>query len=151
MHEIPNEELRPEHLPEPDAPWPAIAEFAVTCDGYEPMGDDLLPIHAMQACEKWRKEGSLPSGLLDLRSCLLMEQRAVRWAENNPYSNEPTRERLACVRALLEAIRLAVTRASSLDGNAPGLDRLERDDVFAPGELEVGALTSAEREQIMLA
>jgi hypothetical protein len=39
MFDLPNEALRPEHVPGPDAPWhPTIAEFVLTFDGYEAMG-----------------------------------------------------------------------------------------------------------------
>ena len=78
----------PSTLPGPDAPWhPTIAEFALTYNGYEAMGNRLYR-YAERRFEKWQKDGSLPRDLLHLRSCLFMEQRAVRWAEERPF---PTR------------------------------------------------------------
>ena len=106
MWGIPNEELRPEHVPASDAPWhPTIAEFALTYDGYEAMGSfGKLTRYAHHRFERWGEDGSLPRDLHHLRSCLFMEQRAVRW----DYSETPTAEELAYARALIEAIRAVV-------------------------------------------
>lgn len=104
MLDIPNDELRPEHLPGPDAPWyPTIAEFALTFDGYEAMGNRLFS-YAGRRFEKWRQDGSLPGDLRHLRSCLFVEQRRVKWS----IPEQPEAEQLAYARALIEAIRRVV-------------------------------------------
>lgn len=95
MFEIEHGDLRPDHVPGPDAAWhPTIAEFARTFDGYAAMGNR---IHAFadRRFQKWRKDGSLPGELRHLRACLFMEQRAVRWARmgrsppDRPTSSSP--------------------------------------------------------------
>jgi len=54
MFEIPDEELRLEDIPGPDAPWhPTIAEFALTFDGYEAMGNRIYR-YAERRCERLR-------------------------------------------------------------------------------------------------
>jgi hypothetical protein len=151
--EISNEELRPEHVPGPDAPWQEIAEFALTFDGYEAMkGLSRLSRYAQRASERWGEDGWLPRDLLHLRSCLFMEQRAVRWAENGPFPSGPTAEQVAYAHALIEAIRAAAKETASLGSPDDDLVAREDDDddkAFAPGELEVGALTSAQRQAII--
>lgn len=108
---ISNEELRPEHVPAPDAPWhPTIAEFALTFDGYEAMGGfGRLSSYAERRFERWRADGSLPRELRHLRSCLFMEQRAVRWA----MDEKPTAEQLAYAHALIAAMRVVAQKKAS--------------------------------------
>lgn len=114
MFEIPNEELRPEHVPGPGAVWhPTIAEFALSYNGYEVIGN-RLPKYAERRFERWRKDGSLPRDLLHLRSCLFMEQRFVWWAEYSP-SESPTVEQIAYAHALIDAIRAVVERKSAAE------------------------------------
>ena len=111
--ELSNEELRPEHVPPHDAPWhPAIAEFALTFNGYEAMGNRIFK-YAERRFERWKKDKSLPHDLLHLRACLFMEQRAVRWAEHPPAAAGPTEEQLAYAHALIDAIRTAVTKRNA--------------------------------------
>src|SRR5262245_19860698 len=119
MSDLPNEGLRPEDVPGPDAPWhPTIAEFALTFDGYEAMGNRLSG-YAWRRFERWRKDGSLPRDLLHLRSCLFMAQRAVRWAENGPYPSGPTAEELAYAHSLIAAIRTVVEKTTGHTGPSP--------------------------------
>jgi hypothetical protein len=115
MSDISNDELLPEHLPQPDAEWqPTIAEFALTFDGYEAMGGlTSLSRYARQIFERWKKDGSLPGDLLHLRSCLFMEQRVVRWAEYG--AGGPNPEQLAFAHALIEAIRTCVSERTGGD------------------------------------
>jgi hypothetical protein len=113
MFDIPNDDLRPEHVPGPDAPWqPTIAEFALTYDGYEEMGNRIFRF-AERRFERWRTDGSLPRELRHLRACLFMEQRRVRWAENWPPHGQ-TDEELAYALALIEAIRTIVQKRSDV-------------------------------------
>lgn len=141
MFDLPNEALRPEHVPGPDAPWhPTIAEFALTFDGYEAMGNRLSK-YAERRFEKWKMDGSLPRDLFHLRACLFMEQRSVRWA----FDERPTDDQLAYARALIAAIRIRVQREMtagpghnktgvSIPENKPSeLGREQDDAVLDPG------------------
>ena len=110
--ELSNEQLRPEHVPPRDAPWhPTISEFALTFNAYEAMGN-LLDKYAQRRFERWKKDRSLPPDLLHLRSCLFMKQRELRWAENAPTHTGPTDEDVAYAHALIDAIRILVTKRS---------------------------------------
>lgn len=110
MFDLPNEALRPEHIPGPDAPWhPTIAEFALTFDGYEAMGNRLVK-YAERRFEKWQSDGSLPRDMFHLRACLFMEQRSVRWA----FDEQPTGDQLAYAHALVAKIRMLVERQMSV-------------------------------------
>lgn len=114
MFDIPNDDLRPEHIPGPDAPWhPTIAEFALTFDGYDAMGNRTFTF-AERRLETWRRDGSLPRELRHLRACLFMEQRSVRWAENGPSPSGPSNEQLTYARALIGAIRTTVQKRSDV-------------------------------------
>src|SRR5438477_12616446 len=83
MSDLPNYELRPEHIPRADAEWyPTIVDFALTFDGYEAMGViNRLSEYAKRWYQSWKDDGSLPRDLIHLRSCLFMVYRAVRRAE----------------------------------------------------------------------
>ena len=111
LDDLSNEELRPEHVPGPEAPWyPTIVDFALTFDGYEAMGGfGRLASYAERRFERWKENGSLPRDLRHLRSCFFMVQRAVRWA----FDETPTAEELAYAHALLDAIRIAADKKVS--------------------------------------
>jgi hypothetical protein len=118
MHDIPNDELRPQNVPGPNAPWqPTVAEFALTFDGYEAMGGfGRLSSYAQRTYQRWKDDGRLPQDLRQLRSCLFMEQRAARWAEYG--AGGPSDEQVEYAHALIDAIRtLVATRA---DASGPG-------------------------------
>ncbi len=117
--ELSNEQLRPEHVPPRDAPWhPTIAEFALTFNGYEAMGNRLFK-YAERRFETWKKDRSLPRDLLHLRACLFMEQRAVWWSEH-PYAPAgPTPDQFAYAHALIDAIRILVAKRAVRDESLP--------------------------------
>ena len=102
LPEISNDELRLEHVPGPGAPWyPTIVDFALTFYGYDLMGADHLADFARLRFARWKRDGSLPSDLSELRACLFWEQRWVR----HSFTEEPTDEDLAYAHELIEAIR----------------------------------------------
>ena len=79
-HRIPNEALRPEHLPAPDASWSELGSFALTFDGYEACGSFEAAAEVADA----RRHDSLS----DLRTCLFCEQRRMRHAGTEPEGEQ---------------------------------------------------------------
>src|SRR3954449_12916412 len=99
MSEIPNDDLRPEAVPGLEAEWyPTIAEFALSFDGYEAMGNRLSN-YASRRFERWKRDGSLPRDLSHIRWGLLLLPPAVLWAEYGP-DHGPTADDLAYAHAL---------------------------------------------------
>ncbi len=100
--------LDEESIPGPNAPWmPDIAEFALTFDGYEALGDRTGDL-ANATKHKWTETRALPDDLIELRSCLFFEQRRYRH-----FGWGPDEDAMAYVRALVEAIRALVVEAES--------------------------------------
>lgn len=98
---IPNNLLRADKLPPPDATWEEIGRFALTFDGYKNCG-------IFEACAEVANARRTES-LSDLRTCLFFEQR--RWRH---VGDEPGGEDLRYIRALLEQIRRRVLAANEL-------------------------------------
>jgi len=98
---IPNNLLRADKLPPPDATWEEIGRFALTFDGYKSCGS----VEACAEVANARRTGSLS----DLRICLFFEQR--RWRE---FGEEPGEEHMRYIRQLLEQIRRRVQAANDL-------------------------------------
>jgi hypothetical protein len=70
VNTIPNDRLRPDDVPGPDADWGTIWEFAHTFDGYTHWGSfERCAVIANQ-----RRD----STLTELRTCLFFEARAWR-------------------------------------------------------------------------
>lgn len=107
---IPNEELTPELLPPPDAPWSELVYFAGTVNGYDVLsaGPEGLMDFANPVVERFRDRGELPSDLTQLRVALFAEQRRDHFSDS---ASSP--ETMRYVHALVEGIRDAVTRDSS--------------------------------------
>ena len=98
--------LAEESIPGPGAPWgPDIAEFALTFDGYEALGDRTGDL-ANATKYKWTETRALPDDLVELRSCLFFEQRRYRH-----FGWDPEEDAMAYIRALIEAIRTRVVEA----------------------------------------
>jgi hypothetical protein len=88
-HDIPNESLTLEHLPNPDDVQLEWIQFALTFDGYaEKGGHKACATFANEVRENWKKDGELPSGLSDLRAALFYEQRRWRWSNEDPFTDE---------------------------------------------------------------
>lgn len=105
MRTIPNDELRPGHLPPADALSDAIFEFASTFNGYDDRGSLEKCGDVANACQsRYKAEGALPADLTDLRTCLFFEFR--RW---HHFGEEPDEPALAYLRALVEAVRSLVS------------------------------------------
>ena len=103
---VPNEQLRLEDVPLPDATWNEIGRFALTFHGYDACGS----LHACAEIANARRN----STLTELRACLFFEQRRFRhfgWA--------PTGESLRYIRSLVEKIRCHV------QGPTPTLQRTD--------------------------
>ena len=92
--------LTEESMPGPNARWmPDIAEFALTFDGYQALGDRTGDL-ATAAKHEWSVNGVLPQGLIELRSCLFFEQRRYRH-----FGWDPDEDAMVYIRSLIEAIR----------------------------------------------
>jgi len=102
---IPNEDLRPEHMPAPGAAWDVVSRFALTCDGYaEGSGYGGAAGLANEVRARFPEGGGLDAlSLSDLRTCLFFEQRRYRH-----FGAEPEGDELRYVHELLEAIRRSV-------------------------------------------
>lgn len=95
MSDIPDEALTPHMIPDADADWDLIHEFALTYPGYTIHGSfDKCATIANNKCHET---------LCDLRTCLYFEQR--RWRH---FGSSPDKEALTYIRSLVEAIRVMV-------------------------------------------
>jgi hypothetical protein len=92
-----NAEIDAALVPDQDAPWEAVQEFALSYDGYG-YWTDVAEL-ARRAFERWTRGGTLPSTLDELRGCLFFEQR-----RSHHSGREPQGRRAAYVSALLGAI-----------------------------------------------
>jgi hypothetical protein len=84
---------------------PDIAEFALTFDGYQALGDRTGDL-ANGAKHEWSENRALPDDLVELRSCLFFEQRRYRH-----FGWDPEEDAMGYIRALIEAIRALVVEA----------------------------------------
>ncbi len=89
---IGDDDLRPSHVPDPEADWEAIFRFALTFDGYSTHG-------SFEACARVANSRSADS-LEDLRTCLFFEQR--RWRH---FGCLPSGEEAESIRGLVRQIR----------------------------------------------
>ena len=96
---VSDDELTLELVPAPDADfWMAIAEFALTFDGYDYWGSfDTCAGIANAASQRFAATGALPDSLLGVRTCLFFEQR--RWRH---FNEEPSVDAMSYIRALVE-------------------------------------------------
>jgi len=104
--EIPSDQLRANHIPAPRAAfWPAIADFALTFDGYtrNRTAEECDKI-SKRVVKRFQKSGVLPKAMNDLRTCLFMQQRMLRHWD----SSDPETEHLEFIHEIVEAIRTKV-------------------------------------------
>ena len=92
---IPNDALRLEDLPPPNADWPAIWRLADSFNGYKHWG-------SFQKCSEIANQQS-DSTLTEVRTCLFFECR--RW---HHYGDQPDEEDSPHLRGLVEKIRAMV-------------------------------------------
>ena len=92
MHEIDNTELTISDIPEPNADWEDIEEFALTFDGYKACG-------SFEKCSEvaMKKEHG---SLTELRVCLFYQQRHFRF-----MGLPPEEEDMPYFHSLIEQIR----------------------------------------------
>jgi len=95
MRKIVNKDLTLSNIPNPDASWDEIGEFALTFDGYNVWGSFDKCAEIANA----RKHESLT----DLRTCLFFEQR--RWRH---FGENPDEETMIYIRGMVEKIRSMV-------------------------------------------
>lgn len=89
------------YVPDPAAPWPEIARFALGYAGYAESGGPVALGHrANTSRDRWLSERTLPEDLATLRACLFFEQRRF-----NHFGYPPEGEDDRYVRALVAAIR----------------------------------------------
>lgn len=106
---IANAELTSDRIPQPDAKWEGISQFALSFNGYQYWGNVRECIEVGDRCaEAYLAEGILPSDLAELRAGLLVERN--RWRR---YGAEPSEEAMAYMRAIVEGIRQWVKRSPS--------------------------------------
>jgi len=99
--QIANVDLKSQDIPEPNAKWYRICEFALTFDGYDRWGSfNRCAEIGNQSAQAYAERQVLPDSLTDLRTCLFFEQR--RW---HHFGGAPEGEAIVYIRALLEAIR----------------------------------------------
>ena len=101
VHEISNNDLTFESIPEADAAYEDISRFALTFNGYE-YSDQCAEISNIYE-KAFQKDGSLPKTLSELRMCLFFEQR--RWRH---FDELPDQQAMKYIYALVEAIRSAI-------------------------------------------
>jgi hypothetical protein len=92
LETIPNDALRLDALPPPDADWPEVWRLADTFNGYKHWGSFKRCAEVANA----RRD----STLTDLRTCLFFECR--RW---HHYGDDPDEEDAPYIRGLVEKIR----------------------------------------------
>lgn len=98
---VPNQRLKASRIPDPDAEWDEIGQFALTFNGYEHWG-------SFEACAEIARERR-QSTLTELRTCLFFEQRSWRHA-----GYDPSPEAMRYIKHLLEQIRWRVQLANDL-------------------------------------
>ena len=95
--EISNSDLKEVDIPSEDASWQAIAQFALTFDGYQYWG-------SFERCAEIANTRE-NDGLTNLRTCLFFEQR--RWRH---FDAEPDAETMSYIRGLISGIRDRIQR-----------------------------------------
>ncbi|MDP2272889.1 MAG: hypothetical protein Q8N23_27085 [Archangium sp.] len=98
--ELSNDDLKRAQVPRADASWEEIEAFALTFGGYQRIGSRLTDL-----ANQHGKAGTVPTDLDELRGCLFFEQR--RWRH---FSERPSQDAMRHIRALIEGIRVALTR-----------------------------------------
>ena len=94
---IANGELGDDDIPARGDSWEALAEFALSYDGYAYWED--LPELANRVLQRWTRDRSLPTTLDELRACLFYEQR--RW---HHFGEDPAGRSARYMWALVDAI-----------------------------------------------
>ena len=89
---IPNDQLKLESVPSPNADWQQIEQFALTYSGYTECG-------SFERCAEIAN-AHRNSTLSELRTCLYFEQR--RWRH---FGETPTTDAMTYIRELVEKIR----------------------------------------------
>jgi hypothetical protein len=92
LETIPNEALRLDHLPAPEADWPEVWRLADTFNGFKHWG-------SFERCAEVANE-QRGSTLTDVRTCLFFECR--RW---HHYGDAPDEEDAPYIRGLVAKIR----------------------------------------------
>ena len=104
MNKIPNSQLIEKDIPSSKATWKKIQPFALTFDGYEHWGTfKKCREVAHQSVTLYKSKQALTLSLTDLRTALFFE--AMRWKH---FEKEPTKQGLAYIHALSDAIRARV-------------------------------------------
>ena len=104
MITIPNASLNDYPIPGAEDDWNEIGSFALTFDGYEFWGSfEACSEVSQRYLDAYIKDGSLPTNLTDLRTCLFFEQR--RWRH---YGYEPDEPAMHYIKALVVTIRSLV-------------------------------------------
>jgi hypothetical protein len=101
---VPNDDLRLEDIPMPEATWSEQSSFAYSFLAYDQIGERLSAL-AASASKAFRESGAVPASLTDLRACLFYEHRRA------VHFGAPTDHMKAYARALLTAIRERVALA----------------------------------------
>ena len=80
MREISNDDLTLSDVPQSDADWEVIGEFALTFNGYEYWG-------SFEKCAEVANRRN-PGNLVEARTCLFFLQRALRHQGDGPDEND---------------------------------------------------------------
>lgn len=99
MREIANSDLMLTDIPGPEADWSAIAEFALTFNGYNVWG-------SFEQCAEIAISQRHDS-LTDLRTCLFFEQR--RWRH---FDEDPDEEAMTYIRGVVAKIHNRVSNGN---------------------------------------
>ncbi len=104
---LPDEDLTPADVPEPDAPWNDIAAFGHRFHAYRVAGSlDRVAKLTLETHDAWSASGTLPQDLTRLRVALFHTVRAI----GSDAPPDPDTERWS--RALTGAIRRHVASRS---------------------------------------
>jgi hypothetical protein len=114
---IPNAELDITTVPRRGESWDAVADFALTYDGYGYWDD--LPTLAGRVLQRWTRRRSLPPTLDELRGCLFYEQR--RW---NHFGEDPTGRSAEYMWAIVDAIGALAAPVVSTHDRVPDPRRI---------------------------
>lgn len=108
---LPDEALRPDDVPAPDAPWEEVAAFGHRFHAYRVAGSlQRVASLTLAAHEQWEQDGTLPE---DLTRCRLALFHTVRAS----HGRSPAPDTEAWARALVTAIREQVReRTEPIDG-----------------------------------